>query len=103
MLSLVLYPYVYLLSRSAFLEQSICSLEVSRTLGCTPAQAMWRVALPLARPSIVAGMALALLEALKRIRRHAAFRRRYLHDRHLPRLARGRQSGRGGQAGVGLS
>ena len=52
MLSLVLYPYVYLLSRSAFLEQSICSLEVSRTLGCTPAQAMWRVALPLAgRPS----------------------------------------------------
>ena len=64
MLSLVLYPYVYLLSRSAFLEQSICSLEVSRTLGCTPAQAMWRVALPLARPSIVAGMALALLEAL---------------------------------------
>ncbi len=64
LLSLVLYPYVYLLSRSAFLEQSICSLEVSRTLGCTPAQAMWRVALPLARPSIVAGMALALLEAL---------------------------------------
>ena len=64
MLSLVLYPYVYLLSRSAFLEQSICSLEVCRTLGCTPAQAMWRVALPLARPSIVAGMALALLEAL---------------------------------------
>lgn len=64
MLSLVLYPYVYLLSRSAFLEQSICSLEVSRTLGCTPAKAMWRVALPLARPSIVAGMALALLEAL---------------------------------------
>lgn len=64
MLSLVLYPYVYLLSRSAFLEQSICSLEVSRTLGCSPATAMWRVALPLARPSIVAGMALALLEAL---------------------------------------
>ena len=64
MLSLVLYPYVYLLSRSAFLEQSICSLEVSRTLGCTPAQAMRRVALPLARPSIVAGLALALLEAL---------------------------------------
>lgn len=64
LLSLVLYPYVYLLSRSAFLEQSICSLEVSRTLGCTPARAMWRVALPLARPSIVAGMALALLEAL---------------------------------------
>lgn len=64
MLSLVLYPYVYLLSRAAFLEQSICSLEVSRTLGCSPASAMWRVALPLARPSIVAGMALALLEAL---------------------------------------
>ncbi|MGE0734786.1 MAG: ABC transporter permease [Alphaproteobacteria bacterium] len=64
MLVLVLYPYVYLLSRAAFVEQSVCSLEVSRTLGCGPWAAMWRVALPLARPSIAAGTALALMEAL---------------------------------------
>lgn len=64
MLSLVLYPYVYLLSRSAFLQQSICALEVSRTLGCSAWQSFIRVALPLARPAIVAGISLALMETL---------------------------------------
>lgn len=64
MLSLVLYPYVYLLARAAFLEQSICVLEVSRTLGCSPMQSFFRVALPLARPAIVAGLSLALMETL---------------------------------------
>lgn len=64
MLVLVLYPYVYLLARSAFLEQSVSTLEVSRTLGCGPAKSMFKVALPLARPSIAAGVALALMEAL---------------------------------------
>ncbi len=64
MLSLVLYPYVYMLARAAFLEQSICALEVSRTLGCTPRSSFMRVALPLARPSIAAGTALALMETL---------------------------------------
>ena len=64
MLSLVLYPYVYLLARAAFLEQSICVLEVSRTLGCTARQSFYRVALPLARPAIVAGLSLALMETL---------------------------------------
>lgn len=64
MLSLVLYPYVYMLARAAFLEQSICALEVSRTLGCTPRSSFLRVALPLARPSIAAGTALALMETL---------------------------------------
>ena len=54
MLSLVLYPYVYMLARAAFLEQSVCVLEVSRTLGCSPWQSFVRVALPLARPAIVA-------------------------------------------------
>jgi iron(III) transport system permease protein len=57
MLVLVLYPYVYLLARAAFLEQSACVLEVSRTLGCSPWQGFRRVALPLARPAIVAGVA----------------------------------------------
>ena len=64
MLTLVLYPYVYLLARSAFLEQSVCALEVSRTLGCTPFQSFYRVALPLARPAIIGGMILALMETL---------------------------------------
>lgn len=64
MLSLVLYPYVYLLARSAFLNQSICVLDVSRTLGCNTWQSFYRVALPLARPAIVAGLSLALMETL---------------------------------------
>jgi iron(III) transport system permease protein len=64
MFSLVLYPYVYLLSRAAFLEQSVCVLEVSRTLGCSVWSSFFRVALPLARPAIVAGLSLALMETL---------------------------------------
>ncbi|WP_456380160.1 ABC transporter permease [Thiolapillus sp.] len=64
MLSLVLYPYVYLLARAAFLEQSVCVLEVSRTLGCGAWCSFFRVALPLARPAIVAGLSLALMETL---------------------------------------
>jgi iron(III) transport system permease protein len=63
-LTLVFYPYVYLLARTAFLEQSSCVLEVSRTLGCSPWRSFYRVALPLARPAIVGGVALAMMEAL---------------------------------------
>ena len=64
MLSLVLYPYVYLLARAAFIEQSVCVIEVSRTLGCNAWSSFYRVALPLARPAIVAGLSLALMETL---------------------------------------
>lgn len=64
MLSLVLYPYVYLLSRAAFLNQSVCVLDVSRTLGNGPWRTFFSVALPLARPAIVAGLSLALMETL---------------------------------------
>jgi iron(III) transport system permease protein len=64
MLSLVLYPYVYLLTRAAFLGQSICVLDVSRTLGNGPWRTFFAVALPLARPAIVAGLSLALMETL---------------------------------------
>lgn len=64
MFSLVLYPYVYLLARAAFLEQSVCVLEVSRTLGCSVWSSFFRVALPLARPAIVAGLSLAMMETL---------------------------------------
>jgi len=64
MLSLVLYPYVYLLTRAAFLSQSICVLDVSRTLGNGPWRTFFTVALPLARPAIIAGLSLALMETL---------------------------------------
>ena len=64
MLSLVLYPYVYLLSRAAFLEQSLCVLEVSRSLGCGAYRSFFRVALPLARPAIIAGLSLVMMETL---------------------------------------
>lgn len=64
MLALVLYPYVYLLSRTAFLEQSVCVLEVSRTLGASPWRSFSRVAVPLARPAIFAGLSLVLMETL---------------------------------------
>lgn len=64
MLSLVLYPYVYLLARVAFLEQANCILEASRALGCSPWRSFRKVALPLARPAITAGLALALMETL---------------------------------------
>src|SRR3546814_960905 len=64
MLILVLYPYVYLLSRAAFLEQSVCALEASRTLGQGPWRSFFRVAVPLARPAIAAGVLLALMETL---------------------------------------
>lgn len=64
MLSLVLYPYVYLLARAAFIEQSVCVLEVSRTLGRGPWRSFFSVALPLARPAIIAGLTLAMMETL---------------------------------------
>ncbi len=64
MLGLVLYPYVYLLTRAAFLTQSVCVLEVSRTLGCSPWRRFWTLALPLARPAIVAGLTLVMMETV---------------------------------------
>jgi iron(III) transport system permease protein len=63
-LTAVLYPYVYLSARASFVQQSICVLEVARTLGRTSAGAFWAVALPLARPALAAGVALALMECL---------------------------------------
>jgi iron(III) transport system permease protein len=64
MMSFVFFPYVYLLTRAAFLEQSSSQLEASRSLGATPFESFYKIALPLARPSIAAGMALALMETL---------------------------------------
>lgn len=63
-LSAAYYPYVYLTARQAFLSQSICALEAARTLGASPFAAFRQVALPLARPAVAAGCALALMETL---------------------------------------
>ncbi len=63
-LSLVLYPYVYLTARASFVQQSMCVLEVARTLGQTSIGAFCRVALPLARPALAAGAALVMMETL---------------------------------------
>jgi iron(III) transport system permease protein len=62
--TLVLYPYVYLLARSAFLAQSRTLVEAARGLGLSGRSALLRVAVPLARPAIFGGVALALMEAL---------------------------------------
>ena len=62
--SAVLMPYVYLLARTAFLEQSVSAFEAARTLGRSPWNSFVRVAVPMARPAIAAGVALALMETL---------------------------------------
>jgi iron(III) transport system permease protein len=58
------YPYVFMLARAAFLDQSVCVLEVGRTLGLGPWTRFRRIALPLARPMIAGGVALVLMETL---------------------------------------
>ena len=67
LLGFVLYPYVYLAARALFLMQSAPVLEVARTLGASGTRTFFRIALPLARPAIVVGATLALLEALNDI------------------------------------
>jgi iron(III) transport system permease protein len=60
----VLYPYVYLLTRAAFLEQASGMTEIGRSLGLGPWKVFFRISLPLARPALAAGVALALMETL---------------------------------------
>ena len=64
MLVLVLYPYVYLLARTAFLQQSSAAFLAARTLGHSSWSAFWRVSLPMARPAIAAGVLLAVMETI---------------------------------------
>ncbi len=64
MLSFALYPYVYLIARATFSELSRSAIEAGRLAGLTAWGAFFRVAVPLARPAIVAGVALALMETL---------------------------------------
>ncbi|WP_134682329.1 ABC transporter permease [Paracoccus ravus] len=67
LLGFVLYPYVYLPVRALFTTQAANQLEASRTLGAGPLRVFWRIVLPLARPAIAVGMALALMETLNDI------------------------------------
>lgn len=64
MLALVLYPYIYLLARSAFLEQSSSVREACRILGAGPWKSFFLVTLPMVRPAIIAGLSLVLMETL---------------------------------------
>jgi len=61
---LALYPYVYVLGRGAMADRAAALLEAAQTLGASLGQRLWRVALPLARPALLAGAALALMETL---------------------------------------
>ncbi|WP_075219553.1 ABC transporter permease [Acuticoccus yangtzensis] len=63
-LSMVLFPYVYLMARAAFLQQSASAFEAARIMGRSPWRAFIGVAVPLARPAIVAGLALVMMETL---------------------------------------
>jgi iron(III) transport system permease protein len=63
-IALALYPYVYLITRASFLRQSGSVLETARILGKSPWQTFARVALPMARPGVVAGLTLVLMEVL---------------------------------------
>ncbi len=64
LLSLVLYPYVFLMARTAFGEQAGRWLEVGQSLNLTPVRSFFRIVLPLARPAIVSGLLLAIMETV---------------------------------------
>lgn len=64
LLTFAFFPYVFMLARAAFIDQSVCVLEVGRTLGLGPWRRFRRIALPLARPMIAGGLALVLMETL---------------------------------------
>ena len=63
-LILAFYPYVYLLSRASFMSGGLATFEAGRSLGASSARVFFRVSLPAARPAVVAGLALALMETL---------------------------------------
>ena len=63
-LSICLYPYVYLLTYSSFKEQSYCSIEVGKSLGLNKRELFRKISIPLARPGIIAGLSLVMMETL---------------------------------------
>jgi iron(III) transport system permease protein len=80
MMTLVFYPYVYLLARAALRTQGTAALEVARSLGYTPLRAFLTVTVPLARPALAAGGALAMMEALADVGTVATFGYRTLRS-----------------------
>lgn len=64
MLALVLFPYVYLLARAGFAEQNAALTHASRALGASPTKSFFKISLPLARNSIIAGVALVMMESM---------------------------------------
>ncbi len=65
--SLVLYPYVYMTTCLTFSRQGASALDACRTLGAKPSRMFWQVGLPMARPALAAGVAIALMETLNDI------------------------------------
>jgi iron(III) transport system permease protein len=63
-MSLTLYPYVYLMARAAFAEQAPTTYDAARVLGASRRRAFFKVLLPMARPSLAAGLALVMMEVL---------------------------------------
>lgn len=63
-LALVLYPYIYLLCRAAFMEQNVSLLQSARLLKCSPWESFRRISLPLARPSMAVGLSLVAMETI---------------------------------------
>lgn len=64
MLALVLFPYIYIMARANFIEQSTSLIHASRVLGCTPWQSFWRISIPLARGTIIAAVSLIAMETI---------------------------------------
>ncbi len=64
MLSLVLYPYIYIFTRAAFMQRSATLFEAARSLGKSPLSAFWQIALPAARPALAGGAALVMMETI---------------------------------------
>ena len=85
-LSLVLYPYIYLLARTAFLQQSAALLEVGRMLGKSLKNSFINIAFPLARPAIVIGVSLALMETLADFGTMQLFSVQDIHNRNIQYL-----------------
>ncbi len=100
-LSLVLYPYVYLLARAALLEQAASTFEAARLLGYSRSQTFFKLVLPLARPSLAAGMTLAMLEALTDFGARALFQR--LHHQRGHCAAVGKRARPFFRAGAGFA
>ena len=65
--SLVLYPYVYMTTRLTFARHGATALDACRSLGASPSRMFWKIGLPMARPALAAGVALALMETLNDI------------------------------------